>query len=471
MYINPILATDSYKQSHWEQYPPGTEQVVSYIEARGFTEPFAQRPEVVLMGVNYYKHLLNNTRITHDMIREAKAIVTAHGFNFNEEGWKIIANDWKGHLPVGLQALPEGTVAHPGIPLVQIRNLDERLPWLTSFLETGLLRAIWYPSTVATVSREAKKTIKRWMTKNCDTLDGLPFKLHDFGARGVSSQESAVLGGVSHLVNFMGTDTLEAIVGVQQIYDTSDVVGYSVPAAEHSTITSWGRENEVEAYRNMLDKFGGGTIVSVVSDSYDIFAACKDLWGGQLKDKVLSMNATLVVRPDSGDPVKVTLELLDILGMKFGFSINSKGYRVLNNKVRIIQGDGINLNSIDDILRNFDAHGWSADNIVFGMGGALLQQINRDTLKFAMKANEVQINGVVHDVYKDPVTDSGKRSKRGAQAVVNEGGVLTAVREDELGERENHLQWVWAPERVGEDVFTHNVNTDTFEEVRNRAAV
>jgi nicotinamide phosphoribosyltransferase len=200
------------------------------------------------------------------------------------------------------------------------------------------------------------------------------------------------------------------------------VAGFSIPAMEHSTVTSWGREGEVNAYRNMLDSFAKpGSIVAVVSDSYDVYNAAEKLWGEELRQQVIDSGATVVIRPDSGDPVEVNRRLVEILGEKFGYTVNSKGFKVLNN-VRLIQGDGINELTVRSILGAFMANGWSADNIAFGMGGALLQIVDRDTQKFAMKASSACINGEWRDVVKDPITDSGKKSKAGRVTLWRSGG-------------------------------------------------
>lgn len=191
------------------------------------------------------------------------------------------------------------------------------------------------------------------------------------------------------------------------------MAGYSIPAAEHSTITSWGREREVDAYRNMLRRFGKpGAIMAVVSDSYDIYHAISEHWGTTLRDEVIASGATLVIRPDSGDPVEVVAESLRRLDEAFGHTFNGKGYRVLNH-VRVIQGDGINPDTIRAILQRITDDGYAADNVAFGMGGALLQRLDRDTQKFALKCSAARVDGEWIDVYKDPITDAGKTSKRG----------------------------------------------------------
>jgi nicotinamide phosphoribosyltransferase len=207
--------------------------------------------------------------------------------------------------------------------------------------------------------------------------------------------------------------------------------GFSIPAAEHSTITSWGRENEVVAYENMLDQYPEG-LVAVVSDSYDIYNACASLWGGVLKEKILNRKGTLVVRPDSGIPKDIVLEIVTILGEKFGYTTNEKGYKVLHPNIRVIQGDGVDYVSIGEILDNLKNAGWSADNIAFGMGGALLQKLDRDTQKFAFKCSAALINGQEIEVYKDPITDQGKKSKRGRLKLVQtETGFVTKNQHEE----------------------------------------
>jgi nicotinamide phosphoribosyltransferase len=327
-----------------------------------------------------------------------------------------------------------------------------------------LLRAIWYPTTVATNSYENKKLILEYLERTGDPTS-IDFKLHDFGARGVSSLESAGIGGAAHLVNFMGTDTVEALLFARRYYG-ADVAGYSVPAMEHSTVTSWGRENEVASYRNMVKQNGKpGGIVSAVSDSYDIFKAC-ELWGTELKQDILDSGATLVVRPDSGDPAVVVKQCLQILEKYFGSTKNSKGFKVLNN-VRVLQGDGINHASIRSILYSITLAGYSADNVVFGQGGALLQIVNRDDQKFAMKCSAALVDGKWVDVFKDPITDKGKRSKKGRLVLIKaENNFKTFTTEDTAY---NDVK----DQDVLETVFVNGVLTRdmTFDEVRANAAI
>jgi nicotinamide phosphoribosyltransferase len=465
---NLILNTDSYKASHFLQYPPGTKYVSSYIEARGVARdcpiPNVYELEMVNFGLQMFLQEYLSKPITKADIDEAEEVFLAHGEPFNREGWEHILDVHNGFLPLYIQALPEGMIFQTGIPQVQVMNTDPTVPWLTSYIETALLRAVWYPSSVATISREMKKLIYAHLKLTADDPAGqIPFKLHDFGARGVSSLESAGIGGVAHLVNFLGTDTVTGLMYARKYYGER-MAGFSIPAAEHSTITSWGEENEARAYENMVTKFGKpGSLVAVVSDSYDIFNAADKIWGQELKEKVLASGATVVVRPDSGDPVNVNLRLIDILGERFGSTVNQKGYKVLNPSVRIIQGDGVNFDSVDKILSNLRANGWSAENIAFGMGGALLQKVNRDTFKYAMKANAISDGSGWKDVFKDPVTDRGKQSKRGRQKVVmSANGLLRAERLDVWTQQSDLLELVYSGSIA---------KTWKLQEIRDRAKV
>lgn len=463
--INNILFnTDSYKVSMWKQYPPGTEYVYSYIEARSNNTPDDwygyQEDGVVFIELQVFIKDYLLTPITAADVELADKYWTAHGEPFNRAGWDYIVSAHGGYLPISIKAAPEGSVIPLKNVLCVVENTDPKVPWLTTWVETALLRAIWYPSSVATLSRQIKKLIKHYLEQTGD-VNLLDFKLHDFGARGAKSNETAALGGMAHLVNFKGTDTFVAVVKAVESYGASfDSVGYSIPAAEHSTITSWGRDNEVTAYANMADTFSNpGSIYAVVSDSYDIFKAC-ELWGTVLKDKVVSSGGTLVIRPDSGEPKVVLPKMLEILDEHFGHTVNDKGFKVLNT-VRLIWGDGINFLSIWEILHVLTSLGWSADNIAFGMGGALLDHVNRDTLGFAMKASAVRINGVWKEVYKDPITATNKASKKGRVTLYREhGGTYRSGVEDWP---QSYLQEVFRDGKLLKEI--------TFEEVRKNATL
>lgn len=431
MSYNIILDTDSYKPSHFLQTPKGMRNQFSYIESRG-----GLYPATVFAGLQPLLLERLSKPFTQEDIEEAAQVYAEHGEPFNRAGFEYILKEHGGLYPITIKAVPEGTVVPTHNVLVTIEltpGTDPIAAFIVSYAETMILRAVWYMTTVASQSWTIKQVIREALELSGDP-SGLPFKLHDFGARGVSSYESAQLGGAAHLINFMGTDTVPALQFVRRMYNTKAMVGFSIPAAEHSTITPFGREGEVDAYRNMIKQFSKeGSIYAVVSDSYDIYNAVENLWGGVLREEVIAGKGLLVIRPDSGHPATVVLKCVQLIDKKFSSVVNGKGYKVLNN-VRVIQGDGINEQSIREILHALLSNGYSADNVAFGMGGALLQMVNRDTLSFAMKCSAIDVNGKWYDVYKDPITDSGKRSKRGRLKLVRSqiDGQYFTLREEDL---------------------------------------
>ena len=413
---NFLIDTDSYKVSHYLQYPPNTTSMFSYIESRG-----GDYEHTVFFGLQYYLKKYLTHRVTVAEVEEAKEFFEVHGEPFNYEGWMYIVKEFGGKLPVRIRAVPEGSVVPTHNILVSIESTDPKVFWVVSWIETMLLR-VWYPITVATRSHKIRQIILEALRISADDPKGeINFKLHDFSARGISSQETGMIGGTAHLVNFMGSDTIVGVRCANKYYN-SLMSGFSIPASEHSSITSWGQDNEVEAYRNMLKQFAKpGALVACVSDSYDLWHAISDLWGTELKQEIIDSGAILVVRPDSGNPPEIVLKSLQLLDEKFGHTLNSKGYKVLNY-VRVIQGDGVNEVSIQEILDVALAAGYSATNIAFGCGGYLAQSMTRDTLKFAMKCSSITVDGKTRPVFKDPITDHGKKSKSGRLDLVKVNG-------------------------------------------------
>jgi nicotinamide phosphoribosyltransferase len=454
---NLVLLTDSYKVGHYRQYPPNTRGVYSYFESRG-----GLFPDTVFFGLQYYLDQYLSKPVTISEVLEARRFFRSHFGNdniFNFDGWMHIVDKHHGRLPVRILAVPEGTVVPTSNVLMTVENTDPECYWLTNYLET-ILAQCWYGTTVATLSRQMKKLILRSLEETGDpsTID---FKLHDFGFRGVSSIESAAIGGCAHLVNFKGTDTVAALIMAKEHYGC-DMAGFSIPASEHSTITSWEQWQEVDAYANIIEQYGDNPVYACVSDSYDIYRACRQYWGTDLKEKVLAAKGTLVIRPDSGVPHEVVCKCLEILGDKFGFTYNDRGFKVLHPKVRLIQGDGIDYEATRKILNDMVRFGWSADNIAFGMGGGLLQQINRDTQKFAFKCCSATIGKREVDVFKCPITDSGKDSKKGRMSlVVKHGQVTTVTKGDRL-----EGDWLVPVFENGEILRRY-----TLDEIRERAAV
>ena len=416
--LNLVSCTDSYKYSHFLQYPPGLERIYSYIESRG-----GQYPSTLFFGLQAYikEYLLHPVTLAD--IDRAEGQVLKHGLPFNRSGWEHIVRAHGGYMPVAIRAVREGTVVPVQNVLVTVENTDEQAPWVVGHLETTLVRAVWYATTVATRSKYIKDVIEHALAETSDAVapeEKLLWSLHDFGMRGTSSRESAGIAGAAHLVNFLGTDNTDAFDWAEEYYGES-MPGFSIPASEHSVATMYGRDNEIAYFRHMIRQFGKpGAIFANVADSYDIYRVCKEILP-QIRQELIDSGATMVVRPDSGEPVEVVLRVLELLAVGFGCTVNSKGFRVLRN-VRVIQGDGISESTVRNILRAMRDSGFAADNIAFGCGGYLLQALNRDTQKFAMKASAAKISGVWRDIVKDPVTDHGKRSKPGRVSLYTDAG-------------------------------------------------
>ena len=456
---NFILKTDSYKHSHYKMYPQDTTNVYSYFESRG--GPFE---EIVFFGLQYLlkKHFVGEV-VTKEHVDQAEKIVAAHMGPevFNREGWDHIVENCGGKLPLRIKALPEGTITPTSCVLMTVENTDPKCAFLTNFAETILVQA-WYPTTVATNSREMLKVIKKYLEKTADNTDGLPFKLHDFGMRGSTSLESSGIGGCAHLVNSMGTDTMSALIVAAEYYN-AEMAGFSIPATEHSIMCSWTKAGEFNGVKNLLEAHPTG-LVACVSDTYDIYNACRQ-YTTELKDLILSREGTFVVRPDSGHPPTVVINCLNILCKGFEDQITmvgeNKKYKLLPPQIRLIQGDGIDLDMLEKILAAMERENYSADNIAFGSGGGLLQNVNRDTLKMAFKASSYIVDNKRRDERKDPITSAGKRSKKGRFKVIDADGMLKTVPKEDLQAGTNLLITVFEDGELKQEW--------TLDEIRKRA--
>ena len=274
---NLILLADAYKYSHHKLYYPGTTKIYSYLESRG-----GKYDEVVFFGLQYYlKEYLEGAVFTKEDIDEAEEVMTqvfGRSDVFDRSIFDYILETHGGRLPICIKAVPEGMAIPTHQLLMTIENTDPKCFWLTNFLET-LIMQIWYPITVATVSREIKKLVVKYFdeTATPGSESGIDFILNDFGCRGVSSMESAGIGASAHLINFNGSDTIIGSVFAQRYYYAQKIFGMSIPATEHSICTLLGEQKEKEIFRHVLETFPTG-IVACVSDSFNIFRACAQYW-------------------------------------------------------------------------------------------------------------------------------------------------------------------------------------------------
>jgi nicotinamide phosphoribosyltransferase len=465
---NLILLADAYKYAHHKFYYPGTTQIYSYLESRG-----GMFDETIFFGLQYFlKEYLQGPAFTQQDIDEADGFlqqVFGRDDVFDKSKFQYILDKYNGYLPVKIKAVAEGTAVPTGNVLMTIENTDDECYWLTNFLET-LLMQVWYPCTVATLSNQIRKVVTQYYAETATdgTEASIDFVLNDFGFRGVSSVESAKIGGAAHLINFSGSDNLAGSGMAINYYNAKKVYGLSVPATEHSICTLLGREGELEMFKHVLRAFPTGTI-ACVSDSFNIFKACEEYWGTELRDEILNREGTLVIRPDSGDPIMTLLKIFEILFDKFGCTINAKGYKVLPPQVRVIQGDGVNYVEIQNIYRALKENGISAENLVLGMGGALLQKVDRDTQKFALKCSSAIINGKETAVEKSPtemdangnITPSFKKSKGGRLKLVKINGIFKTVNQQDNPDLADELHTVFENGNI--------INPISFEQVKANA--
>ena len=423
---NLILKSDSYKINHWEMLPAGSNYLYSYVESRG-SDQWTVRgvnqgyTTTVWFGLQAILKRHFSGRLTMKDVDEAEELVELHmgpGI-FNRTGWETIVTKFKGRLPLRIRALKEGTVVPTGNVMMTVENTHPDFAWLVSYFEPMFLQ-VWYPTTVASVSYSIRQVVEQAFKDTVDDGTDSCFKLHDFGFRGVSSVESARIGGAAHLIaGWKGTDTIQAIIELKQHYGVKkgEMPAFSVRATEHSVVCANSDADSRDDYAalemavQLLEKHGG--IVACVGDTYSIRRFAEWVSSDPIKTRIMNSGGTFVLRPDSGNPLEIPVEIIGILMAGFGYTTNSKGYKVLPSCIRVLQGDGINESSIRGIYDNMFKLMYSADNIVFGMGGALLQHCDRDWFKFAMKASALCVDGEWRDLYKDPDTDSVKRSKKG----------------------------------------------------------
>lgn len=424
---NFILKSDSYKFGHGPMYSNNTTKVYSYFEAR----KGAKFDATVFFTLQYIlKRYFIGEVITQSMIDNAEKVINVHlgAGVFNRKGWQYILDTYQGRLPLSIKAVPEGTVVPVGNVLFIVENTDPNCYWLTNFVES-ILSHVWYGSSTATLSFETKRMLRRFLEITDENPENsINFAFHDFGYRSSSSDESAAVGGAGQLLSFMGTDTVTAIEFLMQYYN-AEVCAYSVNASEHSVMSGEGKEGEFKVVQRLLDRYPTG-ILSLVIDSYDYRNFIKEA-GTTFKEQIMRRDGKLVFRPDSGEPVSTSLEVITMIGNYFGYTYNSKGYKVLNTKVGMLWGDGINLEGIYDILQNLIDNSWAASNIVFGQGGALHHSgVSRDMQRCAFKSSYQEADGLGKSIFKDPI-DGSKKSKKGHLALVHRNGKYETLQEVE----------------------------------------
>ncbi|MDA8120000.1 MAG: nicotinate phosphoribosyltransferase [Gammaproteobacteria bacterium] len=479
------LLCDFYKVSHREQYPSGTQTVYSTWTPRTSRLPGVDH--VVAFGfqgfikkylIDYFNENFFN-RPREDVVDEYVRVIRNTLGIENPDASHIAKLHSLGYLPIRIKALREGTLVPIRVPMLTIQNTHPDFFWLTNYLETWMSAELWMPSTSATIAFEYRKLLQRFAQETNGDTSGVPFQGHDFSMRGMASIEAAMSSGAAHLLSFTGSDTIPGILYHEEYYNAnieSELVGTSIPATEHSVMCAYG-QNEMESYRRLITQVYPTGFVSIVSDTWDLWSVLDKVIRG-LKDDIMARDGRVVIRPDSGDPVKIICGdafsdneferkgVVEILWDIFGGTITEKGFKQLDAHIGCIYGDSITLDRCKRICEGLAAKGFASTNMVYGIGSFTYQYNTRDTFGFALKSTYVVIDGKEQMIFKDPVTDDGmKKSQTGMVSVIEEDGELKCV---------DHLLGGYAWDYAGRDqlrtIFQNGelLFDDTLHDIRER---
>ncbi len=530
MLVNPLTAIDFYKADHRRQYPDGTTLVYSNFTPR--SNKLSNLPDknehIVFFGLQYFiKYFLGEVWNEGFFALPKEKVVAEYKRRMdNALGKDAIPVDHiealhdLGYLPIEIRALPEGSVVPMKIPCLTIHNTNPEFFWLVNYLESVMSCYLWKSCVSATTARWYRKTLDWYAELTGGDLGFVQFQGHDFSFRGMSGLHDAALSGAGHLLSFVGTDTVPAIDLLEQYYGADaekELVGCSVPATEHSVMCMGGKEGEIATFRRLIEEIYPSGIVSIVSDTWDFWKVVSE-YVKELELVIRGRNGKVVIRPDSGDPVKVICgtayklsdaveidmpHLSKMAQQKFEYfehrgkyykiemsmdydcgnsmhaieveptpqmkgavqclwdifkgNVNEKGFKVLDSHIGVIYGDSITPSRAVAILNGLKAKGFASTNVVFGIGSFTYQYATRDTYGFAVKATYGIVSGVGKAIFKDPVTDDGiKKSARGLLRVKD--GVLHDMQED--ASVDTDLEIVYYEGRV--------VREQTLSEIRER---
>lgn len=442
-YIYPAtLLCDFYKVSHREQYPAGTEKIYSTWTPRD--SRFPDITKVVAFGFQafiqeYLIEYFNKyffSRPVEDVVHEYHRVISTTLGITSPHTDHIRALHALGYLPLRIKAVKEGTEIPIRVPMLTIENTIPEFFWVTNYIETLMSCSLWQTCTSATLAKRFQRILTQWAVTTGGSRDFIQFQGHDFSMRGMGSLESAKYSAAGHLLSFVGTDSIPGILFLEDFYGAnieSELVGTSIPATEHSVMCAYG-QNELESYRNIITNVYPTGFVSIVSDTWDLWNVLNNVIA-TLKPEILAREGRVVIRPDSGDPVKIICGdplsdnpnavrgVVEILWDIFGGIVNEKGYKELDPHIGAIYGDAITIDRCKEICRQLEAKGFASTNVVYGIGSFTYQYNTRDTFSFALKSTYARINGEELMLFKDPITDSGiKKSQKGMVSLFQNGG-------------------------------------------------
>jgi nicotinamide phosphoribosyltransferase len=485
--MNPLFLTDGYKTGHHKQYPEGTTLVYSNFTPRSNKYAPKGCDKVVSFGQQMIMKQIHET-FEKDFFHQPKEHVCAEikrelsmylGTDYDVSHFEAL---WDlQYLPIKVKAMKEGTLVPIKVPVLTIVNTHPDFYWITNYLETIISNMLWKPMTSATIAHQYKKVLQHWAAKtNKDAMEFVNWQGHDFSMRGMDSTEAVISSGLGHLTSFDGSDSLPAIFGARKFYNEEGFVAGSVNATEHSVMCAGTKDDEVGTFRRLLTETYPTGILSVVSDTWDLWKVCTEHLV-TLKEEILARDGKLVIRPDSGDPVDILCGInsrqgineslnrndfpsedkpewkgvVELLWDVFGGTINDQGYKVLDPHIGAIYGDSITIDRANEICARLEAKGFASTNVVLGIGSFTYQYNTRDTFGFAMKATYVEVDGEGREIFKDPITDDGtKKSATGLLSVQSPDGEYVLV--DRCTWEGESLSWL---QPIYDDGKFHNTTT------------
>ena len=435
--FNFILAADTYKFSHWAELPKDSHTSYVVVVPRKVSK---YSDKIVAMGQTFLAAFFASVRITEEMINEAEVEINEQGYDFNRAGWEHIVRNCGGKLPLAMYGVEEGRVVDPQTPIVGIFNTDKISAWLPAYVETIAQSVVWKMSTVASMCRSIKITIKEYMEMTGADMSMLDFKLHNFGDRGADSPDEApVIAGMAHAALFSGSDCARVNGYLKRLYLTNKAFTSSVEATEHSVMCAhsnaaekddWGAAlmsvERLEAVVARTKRGIGIPLMSVVIDTYDSRRFVRDYIGTRLKDRVIDSGGVYVFRPDSGDPTVEPSMVGQDIEATFGVDETSTGYKKLKPYTAVIQGDGNRVDTYEGVIRGWVESGFSMDNFTIGMGSGITHDNARDDFSFSMKGVALKIGENWKRLKKVPNTDTSKSSLTGlVRCKERDDGTLT----------------------------------------------
>lgn len=526
---NPFLCTDGYKVNHHLMYPQNTTLVYSNWTPRSGKHSNVKNSKgVVVFGPQLTWKKIQEMFDKHFFCKELRDYLDRH--NVSNKDYQLqnakdrvcgeikkeysmyldtdydvshIEDLWDlGYLPIEVKSLPEGSFCPYGVPALTIKNTKPEFFWLTNFLETLVSTMLWMPMTSATTALEYKRILVEAARKtDKENIDFVDFQGHNFSMRGMGGLDATIYSGLGHATCFKGDDSLPTISAARKYYNEEGFVVGSVAATEHSVMAAGTKGDEIGTFRYLMKQFPTG-ILSIVSDTWDLWKVITE-YLPELEDEILARDGKIVIRPDSGDPVKIicgsvngayrngiagkhrtdwTPEekgVVELLWDIFGGAINSQGYKVLNPKIGAIYGDSITPQRAKEICDRLEAKGFASTNVVLGIGSYTYQYVTRDTHGFAMKATYVELQNYYEDsqgdiceeegsftgreIFKDPITDDGtKKSAKGLLCVEKgvEGDYILTDQVEWEDEEEGALETIFKDGKFVKEV--------TLTEIRER---